>query len=158
MIRLSMGYPAAQAELAMLDARTRVSPLDALEPVADKATVAWLVDTVREVHVATAVRQYAVDLVRATRVSPELRLGASPRATLHLLRAAKGSAALDGREYVLPDDLQRLAGPVLAHRLLPTAAAHVGARTTTEIVAEIVDRVPLPDSDDARVTRLGRRP
>ena len=90
-------------------------------------------------HVSDEVRRYAIDLVSATRTSPELRLGASPRATLHLVRAARAAAALEGRDFVLPDDIQALAVSVLAHRLLPTAEAQIGRRTTEQIVADLVD-------------------
>jgi MoxR-like ATPase len=96
------------------------------------------------VHVAEPVRRYAVDLVGATRSHPDLRLGASPRATLHLLRAAKASAALSGREYALPDDVQALAVAVLAHRLLPTAQAQLNRRTAEQVVEEILQRTPVP--------------
>jgi MoxR-like ATPase len=94
--------------------------------------------------VADAVKQYAVNLVNATREAPELRLGASPRATLQLLRTARAVAALEGRDYVLPDDLQALAVPVLAHRLIPTAEAQLSRRTTDAVVADLVHRLPLP--------------
>ena len=105
---------------------------------------------VREVHVSDAVRQYAVNLVGATRSHPDLRLGASPRATLHLLRASQAAAALDERDYVLPDDVQRLAVPVLAHRLLLTAEAQVARRTAEQVVADIVAGLPLPESGPRR--------
>lgn len=105
-----------------------------------------LIDAVRTVHVADAVRRYAVELVGATRSHPDLRLGASPRATLHLLRAAKASAALSGRDYALPDDVQALAAPVLAHRLLPTAQAQLNRRTAEQVVLEIIQRTPVPTS------------
>ena len=142
--RLSMGYPAPASELAMLDAHGTHSPLDELEPVADAIEVAKLVEVVRTVYVADEVRRYVVDLITATRTSPELRLGASPRATLHLLRACRAQAALDGRDYVLPDDVQALAGPVLAHRVLPTAEAQINRRTAEGVIADLVARVPVP--------------
>jgi MoxR-like ATPase len=119
-------------------------PIHALPAVSDAATVRRLIATVRNVHVADAVKQYAVDLVTATREAPDLRLGASPRATLQLLRTARAVAALEGRDYVLPDDLQALAVPVLAHRIIPTADAQLARRTTDAIVADIVHRLPLP--------------
>ena len=128
--RISIGYPDPDAELAMLDSHGSSSPLDDLKPVAHASDVRALVAAVRGVHVAQAIRQYVIDLVNATRHSPELRLGASPRATLHLLRASRAYAALDGRDFVIPDDVQALAGPVLAHRLLPTAEALVGQRAS----------------------------
>ena len=145
MVRLSMGYPVESAEIAMLTAREGVSPLEELEPVTDAAEVRKLIEITNGVHVAESVQQYAVALATATRRSPDLRLGASPRATLHLVRAARAAAALDERDYVLPDDVQALAIPVLAHRLLPTAEAQIGRRSTDDIVADILARVPVPD-------------
>ena len=142
--RIAMGYPDAGAELAMLDAHGAQDPLQTLRPVSDAATVRRMIATVRHVHVAEPVKQYAVNLVTATRESPELRLGASPRATLQLLRTARAVAALDGRDYVLPDDLQALAVPVLAHRVMPTADAQLARRTTDAIIADLVHRLPLP--------------
>ncbi|GAB2595544.1 MoxR family ATPase [Streptomyces capparidis] len=144
MARISVGYPSVDAEMRMLDVHGGVSPLDDLQPVAHAHEIAKLVETVRTVHLAEPVRRYAVELVAATRNHPELRLGASPRATLHLVRAARAAAALDGREFALPDDVQALAGPVLAHRLLPTAQAQLGRRTAEQVVADIVRRVPVP--------------
>jgi MoxR-like ATPase len=143
--RVSVGYPSPEAELKMLDVHGGTSPLDDLEPVAHAHDIVKLIEAVREVHVSEAVRRYAVALVGATRNHPDLRLGASPRATLHLVRTARASAALDGRDYVLPDDVQSLAPAVLAHRLLPTAQAQLNRRTPEQVVAEIVQRVPLPD-------------
>ena len=146
MARVSMGYPSVDAELAVLDSHASASPLDELEPVADAREVAKLIEVVRRVHVSDEVRRYAVAVVGATRQSPDLRLGGSPRATLHLVRAARAEAALDDRDFVLPDDIQRLAIPVLAHRLLPTAEAQIGRRTTEQAVQEILNRVQVPAS------------
>jgi MoxR-like ATPase len=143
--RISMGYPEPAAELEMLDVHGRTSPLEALSPVAHAGDVRELIELVREVHVSPGVRNYAIALVTATREHPELRLGASPRATLHLVRAARAYAALEDRTYVIPDDLQHLAGPVLSHRLLPTAEAQVERRLPEQVVAELVARVPVPD-------------
>jgi MoxR-like ATPase len=143
--RISMGYPEPSAELEMLDVHGQTSPLDGLEPVAHAADVRDLIQVVRKVHVAPAVRQYAIDLVTATRKHPDLRLGASPRATLHLVRAARAHAAMDDRDYVLPDDIQELASPVLTHRLLPTPDAQVERRTPEQVVGELVRRLPVPD-------------
>lgn len=142
--RIAMGYPEPGAELEMLDVHGGPSPLDRLQPVAHAADVRSMIEVVRRVHVAPTLRSYAISLVTATREHPELRLGASPRATLQLVRAARAYAALDEREYVLPDDLQRLAVPVLAHRLLPTADAQVQRRAPEQVVAELVQRVPVP--------------
>ncbi|NIR39492.1 MAG: MoxR family ATPase, partial [Actinobacteria bacterium] len=144
--RLSVGYPADSDEIAMIDTHAGVDRLDSLEPVADAADVATLVKAVRSVHVSPAVKQYVVALADATRRSPDLRLGASPRATLHLIRASKAWAALAGRDYVIPDDVQHLAVPVLSHRLLPTAEAQIGQRDAARIVTGLVDRIAQPDA------------
>ena len=142
--RISMGYPSAESELAMLDAHGSSSPLEALEPVAQAEDMRELIAAVRKVHVADALKQYVIKLVTATRSTPELRLGASPRATLHLLRASRARAALDGRDFVIPDDVQALALPVLAHRLLPSAEALVARQLPEQVLAAIVGQVPLP--------------
>ncbi|MFJ3642151.1 AAA family ATPase [Streptomyces sp. NPDC090108] len=146
MARVSVGYPSIEAELQMLDIHGGASPLDDLQPVAHAHEIVKLVEAVRGVYVAEAVRRYAVELVAATRSHPDLRLGASPRATLHLLRAAKASAALSGRDYALPDDVQALAAAVLAHRLLPTAQAQLNRRTAEQVVLEIIQRTPVPSA------------
>jgi MoxR-like ATPase len=142
--RIAMGYPDAGAELAMLDVHGGDDPIYGLKPVSDAATVRRLIATARSIHVADAIKQYAVNLVNATREAPDLRLGASPRATLQLLRTSRAVAALEGRDFVLPDDLQALAVPVLAHRIIPTADAQLARRTTDAIVADLVHRLPLP--------------
>jgi MoxR-like ATPase len=149
--RIALGYPSIDAELMMIDTHSAASPLDDLEPVSDSVEVAKLVSAVRTVHIADSVRRYAVDLVTATRNHPDLRLGASPRATLHLLRAGRATAALDERDYVAPDDLQVLADAVLSHRLLLSAEAQIARRTSSAVVADILASVPVP-------ARTARRP
>jgi MoxR-like ATPase len=142
--RISIGYPDQDAELAMLDSHGSSSPLDDLEPVAHASDVRALIAAVRGVHVAQSIRQYVVALVNATRSSAELRLGASPRATLQLLRASRAYAALDGRDFVIPDDVQILAGPVLAHRLLSTPEALVSHELPERVLQRLIERLPLP--------------
>jgi MoxR-like ATPase len=149
MARVSMGYPSPTAELAMIDNHGATNPLDDLEPATDARAVTQLIDAVRTVHVSPAIKQYAIDIITATRTSTELRLGASPRATLHLIRAARAAAALDGRDYVLPDDIQTLAAPVLAHRLLTTAEAQIGRRTSTHVVNDILRTIAVPTAPRA---------
>ena len=142
--RMSIGYPDRSAEVGILADRDRIDPLDSLRPVTDAATVASLVDAVATVHLAPPLRHYLVEIVAATRSVPEVRLGASPRAVLHLARAAKVSAALDGRSFVVPDDIQRLAVPVLAHRLLLTVEAHAARRSADEVVRVLLSRLRVP--------------
>jgi MoxR-like ATPase len=141
--RISMGYPDRDAELAMLDERATADPLTSLSPVADAALVRALVGAVGRLHVAEPLRRYVVSLVEATRRSPDLRLGASPRAGLQLLRAARAAAALAGRDHVLPDDVQAMAVPVLAHRLLLTPDAALARRDARQVVTDVLATVPV---------------
>ncbi|WP_240519287.1 AAA family ATPase [Amycolatopsis antarctica] len=142
--RVSIGYPDPAAELAMVDEHAGHNPLADLTPVSDAAAVRRLIEAVRAVHMTQEIRQYAVELASATRQVPELRLGASPRATLQLVRAARAQAALSGREYVVPDDLHAVAVPVLAHRLVLTTEAHAARRSATDVVRAVLHRVPVP--------------
>lgn len=145
MMRISMGYPDAAAEALMLRQRDVVNPLSAVSPVADAASISRLIDWARSVYVAPALEEYTVALAQATRADPNLHLGASPRATLQLIRAAKVWAALDGREYVIPDDVTALLIPVFAHRLLPARGAHrAGAQPIEAALTQIVERVRVP--------------
>ncbi|CCH88877.1 ATPase associated with various cellular activities AAA_3 [Modestobacter italicus] len=141
--RVSMGYPDRDAELAMLDERATTDPLTELTPVTDAAAIRRLVAAVGRLHVAEPLRRYVVSLVEATRRSPDLRLGASPRAGLQLLRAARATAALAGRDHVLPDDVQAMAVPVLAHRLLLTPDAALARRDTQRVVTDLLATVPV---------------
>ena len=155
MARISMGYPDATAELAMLRQRATSSPLDAVRPVVDARELAHMITTVRAVYASRAVEQYAVAIAQATREDRDLRLGASPRATLQLVRAAKARAALDGREFVLPDDIDALAIPVLGHRLIATRRAGAGASVLTggsvaDIISRIIADTPVPISSPPR--------
>jgi MoxR-like ATPase len=146
MARIAMGYPDEDAEHAMLRARDLDEPIVALRPVASLHAVERMIDACRRIYVAESVSRYAVHLTRATRRSPAVILGASPRAAVHLLTAAKALAAVQGRGYVIPDDIQSLAGPVLAHRIMPVvpargqeAIAQAGA-----IIRDCVATVPAP--------------
>ncbi len=145
MARVSMGYPVEAAEIAMLNSHTGANPLDDLEPVTDAGEIRKVIAIAAQVHVSTAVQRYAVAITSATRRSDELMLGASPRATLHLVRAAKAMAAIDGRDYVLPDDVLRLTRPVLTHRLLPSVESAMSGRSTAAILDAVVGSVPVPD-------------
>ncbi|MGN0065031.1 MAG: AAA family ATPase [Nocardioides sp.] len=145
MAKVSVGYPVESAEIAMLDHHTSHNPLDDLEAVTDAAEIRKVTEIIGRVHVATPVQRYAVTLATATRHHPDLRLGISPRATLHLVRAAKAVAAMSGRGYVLPDDLHATAQSVLAHRLVPSAEAAMGGRRPESILADILSRVPVPE-------------
>ena len=142
MMRISMGYPDPRNEALMLRQRDTVNPLDAIAPVATAAKIFELIAWARAVHVAPAIEDYAVALAGATRTHSDLRLGASPRATLQLVRAAKIWAALDGRGFVIPDDITALLIPVFSHRLIPTrSAGGARARTTADAIAGTLERI-----------------
>nr|WP_082589813.1 MoxR family ATPase [Agromyces sp. Soil535] len=149
MARISMGYPSPADEIAMLSTRETSSPLDRLVPVVSLAELRDMIVAVQHVFTSQPVKEYAVLLARATREDRQLRLGASPRATLQLIRAAKAHAAMHGRDFVLPDDVDALAVPVLAHRLVPTSRA-IGAHDRDSgplidaIVRRIVGETPVP--------------
>jgi Mg-chelatase subunit ChlI len=156
--RVSVGYPDMSAELAMVDEHAAADPLEQLRPVTDARWVSTVIEAVRRIHVAPEVRQYCVELVGATRRLPELRLGASPRCTLQLVRAAKAQAALAGRGFVVPDDVQAVAVPVLAHRLLLTPDAVASRRSAIDIVRGLLGRqaVPAPSRRDPEPAGRGR--
>ena len=145
MARIEMGYPTRASELDMLDSHGATDPLAALQPVTDAATIVELIGVVKDVYVAPAVKDYIVAVVTATRESRDLRLGGSPRASLHLLRAVRAHAALQGRDYAIPDDVQALAGVVLGHRVLPSVQAQLAGRTVAEIIDAAVASVAIPD-------------
>jgi len=148
MARISIGYPDAESEALMVRDREHGNPLDRLEPVVDVAGLRRMIATVREIYVSEAVERYAVAIVQATRTDAALRLGASPRSTLQLVRASRARAALDGRDFVLPDDIDALATTVLSHRLvLVPRAQHAdgsSVRSVDEVVNRIVARTPVP--------------
>ena len=148
MARVSMGYPDPEAELAMLHNRELQSPLDDIQAVVGRDELQSMIRSAREVFVSRAVEQYVVNIAQATRRDPEVRLGVSPRATLHLVRAAKVAAALDGRDFVLPDDIDALVVPVLGHRIVPTRRSvsdhRNGVSAIEETLMRIVQATPVP--------------
>lgn len=149
MMRISMGYPDAANEALMLRQRDTANPLDGVAPVVDTDQVRGLIAWARGIHVSPAVEEYTVGLARATREHPDVRLGASPRATLQLIRAAKVWAALDGREFVIPDDVATLVEPVFAHRMIPargsmSSRGRSSADTISAILRGIVGSVRVP--------------
>jgi MoxR-like ATPase len=143
-VRMSIGYPPLAEEARMLAEQTTAPPLDRLEPVADAGDVLAATAAARSVHVDDAVSRYVVSLLRHTRSSTSLALGASPRAGISLLRLAKARAATEGRDYTLPDDVQALAEPVLAHRLLLSPEARTIAVSPEEAVGEALAQTPVP--------------
>lgn len=143
MARISLGYPSPEAESDMLASHGEVDPLEGLTSVTDATSVAQAIEEVRRLHASPSLHRYVVDLVAATRVHPHLRLGASPRAALQLLRAARASAALSGRNHVLPEDVQNLAPAILSHRVLLTGEAQLARRGAGDIIAEVLTATPV---------------
>jgi MoxR-like ATPase len=137
MCRLSLGYPSAKGEVEMLRAHETGDRVDAIEPVATAAELLGVQDAARRVHASDALRAYVVSLLARTREDPRVELGASPRAGLLLLRAAKARALLHGRDHALVDDVQALATVVLAHRIVlaPEAMDVTGARVVADALA-----------------------
>ncbi len=144
MLELAIGYPTREAEVDILNSHGQNSRLADISPVADAPTVAKMIDNAKLVHVADSLKNYIVDLVRATREHADLALGASPRAALSMLRAARATAAASGRDYIVPDDIKQLITPVLAHRLIPSPEAQMIGRTAADVLDDIMEFVPIP--------------
>lgn len=144
MMRIEVGYPYEDEEIAVLRRYEQDDPLEQLQPVADDAQIQALQQVIRSVHIADDLRRYIVLVVRATRSETEVQLGASPRAALALQRGAQALAALQGREFVLPDDVKRLAPSVLAHRLILHAETRLRGRSAVDVVQACLARVPVP--------------
>lgn len=151
MARISMGYPDTDAEIEMLETHQSISPLAGVHDVVGSEEVAAMIDVVRDVYVAPPVKEYIVNLGRATREHPQLRLGASPRALLQLLRAAKASAALSGRDFVLPDDVSAVAPSVLVHRLILDRKAASAGESPSSVIDSILAKLPVA-SNTARAS------
>lgn len=143
-MRLSMGYPDRNAEIAILQQQQHGHPIDALQPVLSIPELRQLQQAVEQVHVADAVLGYIADLVQASRQHPDLELGASPRGALALMKAAKAAALIDGLDYVTPDQVMRVAEPVLAHRLILSQAARMKKRSEAEVVQALIEQVAAP--------------
>ncbi|MBR5243804.1 MAG: MoxR family ATPase, partial [Thermoguttaceae bacterium] len=146
LMRLSIGYPSRDAERAVLDANRKAPALDSLQPVLSLDEVLAIQAAVREVQIAPEIVDYLLDVVDATRRSPDVLVGASPRASLAFAQAVRAAALVDGRDYVVPDDVKTLAVPVLAHRLVPkNYRAESRRRAVESIVEEILATVVAPD-------------
>ncbi|MEI9479327.1 MAG: MoxR family ATPase, partial [Deltaproteobacteria bacterium] len=144
LLKIRLGYPEKDEEIAILERFQEEDPLLQLEAVADPGQVVELQRTRKTMHVSGPVREYIADIVRATRSHPSLRLGASPRGSLGLMRAGQALAALREREYVLPDDIKSLVIPVLAHRLILKEEERLRGETPEHLLEEIIRQIPVP--------------
>jgi MoxR-like ATPase len=143
MLRLRMGYPKAMEEIVILDEQKRLHPIEEIHQVLDVNELRQMQAAIKEVYVDQAVAEYIVRLVTATREHPDVYLGASPRGSINLYRGAQAYAALEGRDYVIPDDVKALAVGVLAHRLIVKSQASLREIDPDAIVREIVSQVPV---------------
>ncbi len=146
LMRIKQGYPDTEGELAILDRFINDDPLASIEPVASAADIVDAQRSYQSVLVSEPVRRYIVALTEATRVLTDVTLGVSPRGMLWLMRASQALAAVSGRDYVLPDDVKKLAVPVFAHRLV-SRSGYGGAARTEAIIAEVVRNLPVPTED-----------
>lgn len=144
LLRLSMGYPTEADEREILRRFRVADPLTDVQPVATGQAIVALGEAARHVHVSEAIEGYVLALVRATRDNPGVALGASPRGALALLRCGQALAAMRGRDYVSPDDVQALIRPALAHRLMPSSQSRLRGKAVTDILNEVAERVPVP--------------
>jgi MoxR-like ATPase len=144
LMRISLGYPPAVEEERVVESQQLRHPIESLGPIAAAAEVVAAQKTVREVHVEPGIRRYLVDLVGRTRTLPDVHLGASPRGSLGLARAAQARAVIAGRDYVMPDDVKAVAVPVLAHRLLLSPSARLKGIVPKTLIEDIVNDTPVP--------------
>jgi MoxR-like ATPase len=150
LVKLSVGYPSEEVEVEVLRGAAMRSP-DAIEPVTDTATIGEMVRIAMRVHIADPLYTYAVRLAAATRNHPQVRVGVSPRGVIALTRAACAFALINGRGYVLPEDMKSLLGPVFAHRVLLSADAQLRGVTAAEVLDDAIRQVPVPLPDGHRV-------
>jgi MoxR-like ATPase len=147
MLRIHLGYPALDDEVKILSDQQFQHPINTLKPVVTQEELQKMQEAVRRVYVSPAVKRYIVELTRSTRDNPDVYLGASPRGSLGLFRTGQVRAAIQGRDYVLPDDVKALAEFVLAHRIVTNPAARLKNLTSGQIVKEIMLNLAVPGGD-----------
>ncbi len=145
MLKVSLGYPSIEEEMAIYERFYQQSPLDGLKSVMEKDVLDALKTTTRQVHCSEPIRRYIAFLAHATRNQPDLALGVSPRGALMLMLAARGHALISGRTYITPDDVLAEISAVFTHRLLLKPEGRLKSRTVDDILSEIVQTVPVPE-------------
>jgi MoxR-like ATPase len=149
LVRFSLGYPTPEEEYKMLEILERGNPLDTLQPVVSAEELLAAQEAVRSVHVDPKVRQYIIQIVQNTRVCDDVSLGGSPRASIALFRTAQALAAVSGRNFVRPDDVKQMTGPVLTHRLILRPESRLRKLTAATVVTQVVESVPVPMIENA---------
>jgi len=147
LLRVRLGYPSASEEMKILGEQQLRHPIESLKPVVKVDELLAAIDGIRQVYVSPAIQRYIIDLVGRTRQSGDVYLGASPRGSLALFRAGQARAALNGRDYVLPDDVKALAVAVLGHRIIVSPAARLRELSADRIVQEVIYGTPVPGGD-----------
>lgn len=144
LIRIRLGYPIKEQEISILELQAQTHPIEHLEKIVSVDELTDAQEAVRDVYVDDSVKEYIVDLVATTRDHPDVYLGASPRGSLALFRAARAWAAIDRRDYVLPDDVKLLAEPTLAHRLIVSPSARIKNVDASQVIQEALTHTPVP--------------
>ena len=149
-MRISLGYPDSEQEVAIMDDRERIDPINQLASVCTPEDIVRLQNEAEDVYIDALVKQYIVDIADATRQHPEAALGVSPRASINLMKGGKAFALLKERDYVVPDDIKTLATPMLAHRVLLTPSARMREVTQETVIADALRQVPVPGASVRR--------
>lgn len=149
-MRISLGYPDSEQEVAIMERREHIDPIDELQPVCTPEDITSLQARANDVYIDTLVKQYIVELANATRQHPEAALGVSPRASISLMKGGKALAMLQNRDYVIPDDIKYIATATLAHRVLLTPSARMREVTQETVVADVLNEVSVPGASVRR--------
>ncbi len=150
LLRINIGYPTASEEVSIIERQQIIHPIEEIGPVVEAADILMLQETVKKIHVSDPVKHYIVALVEATRHHPSIYLGSSPRGSLALFRTSQARALLQGRDYVLPDDIKALAEPALAHRSLVSSAGQSQGKDSRSFIAEVIKATPVPGPLDEK--------
>ncbi len=143
-LQFSLGYIDPEAEVELLSDQMQIHPIDGLQPCLTIADVVTLKNQVKQVRVSQDIKRYLVDLVNATRSAAGVQLGASPRASIALMKVAQALALFDGYDFVTPEQIQEIAVPVIAHRLVMEPQARFAGKTAVTVVEEILQSIPVP--------------
>jgi len=144
LLRINIGYPTSAEEVSIIENQQIIHPIEKIKSVVEVADILMIQETAKKIHVSDLVKQYIVSLVEATRHHPSIYLGSSPRGSLALFRTAQARALLNGRDYVLPDDVKALAEPALAHRSLISSAGQSQGKDSRTFITEILATTPVP--------------
>jgi MoxR-like ATPase len=153
LIRLSLGYPSFEEESKMLTRLQKGHPIDDLQPVVKAEDVLACQEAIREIHVDDKIKKYVLEIVHASREHEDILLGGSPRASIALFRTAQSLAAISGRDFALPDDVKKMAMPILAHRLILKPESRLRKRTPAAVVKDLVDDAKVPITDKQKATQ-----